>query len=708
MRQKQQAETMRQAQMKKLQMEEEQRRAEQRKRQEQDACSMIRAVCQKLRFVQADKFQQVQQELYDVMQRELNNCGMNMARIRQECDAMVEQTRKRIQDAQDAKAREEQRKVEMAEAHKLACQKAEELVGEFTAKVEAAEQAAKVLAEKAELFTAEDSEILDMTEDKIEEASANIEEAREQASQRSKDCQEYLNEHRSTMLVQDLPGQPPAEIKQTLNKIMERLTEATKKKDSVMLKIHLVKNKALKRTKAKKAMQLRAVKFKKYADKEKRISKKEMKDFAKKEHGFTLTDAAVSKILKALESPSGVAEKDFQRLRVQIGICRERAKDQARRQQREAREKELEGTKEELRTKVAELDGEADAIEPAVKKVEESMEELAKVDGDVRSSHMQQQCAEVAQQMKAAQDKIGAVRNKAAELREGTDMELKAFIVTECKAVDGKCQAFERRVREVAKMHSKSENDAKQKESVEVATCQKKAMAMLKHHQKIKDLTTQDMATSLCADEETVTKESFLAFFESCEKEDGAEAPLSEDLGKYFDLLDDESEGFLTKEHMLTLLRTLKKVVKETTITNAAEVSDESETIAKLEVGDVVELLTEPSEQGELLRAKCRSMKDGAEGWVTLKGNQGSVFLMDGGFVWRVQKETILTKGFDLSTMADADRKLSPGELVGLREWMRKDEGSGLMRMKCKTKSDGKVGWATAIGNTGTVFLTVH
>ena len=31
---------------------------------------------------------------------------------------------------------------------------------------------------------------------------------------------------------------------------------------------------------------------------------------------------------------------------------------------------------------------------------------------------------------------------------------------------------------------------------------------------------------------------------------------------------------------------------------------------------------------------------------------------------------------------------------------------SGLMRMKCKTKNDGKVGWVTAIGNTGTALGT--
>eukprot|EP00435_Cladocopium_sp_Y103_P073336 s497_g43.t1 len=82
----------------------------------------------------------------------------------------------------------------------------------------------------------------------------------------------------------------------------------------------------------------------------------------------------------------------------------------------------------------------------------------------------------------------------------------------------------------------------------------------------------------------------------------------------------------------------LREVIKETTITDGPDVSSAA-VVAKLEVGDVVELLGEPSEQGEMMRATCRSMRDGSEGWVTLKGNQGSTHLTDGGLLWRVQKD---------------------------------------------------------------------
>merc|ERR1711920_699227 len=55
----------------------------------------------------------------------------------------------------------------------------------------------------------------------------------------------------------------------------------------------------------------------------------------------------------------------------------------------------------------------------------------------------------------------------------------------------------------------------------------------------------------------------------------------------------------------------------------------------------------------------------------------------------------------------DTTRKLKVGEIVEVREWAKKEEKSGLMRMKCKCRSDGVTGWVTTVGNQGTVFLEV-
>jgi len=76
-------------------------------------------------------------------------------------------------------------------------------------------------------------------------------------------------------------------------------------------------------------------------------------------------------------------------------------------------------------------------------------------------------------------------------------------------------------------------------------------------------------------------------------------------------------------------------------------------------------------------------------------------------------KDTIMTPSFSLSgdgatkKLKDTTRKLKEGELVEVREWPRKEEESGLMRMQVRAKSDGQIGWATMLGNQGTLFLEV-
>eukprot|EP00439_Symbiodinium_sp_Y106_P039842 s3586_g4.t2 len=394
MRQQQQAEAMRKAAAQKMQMEEEQRRVAEQKRKEQEACSSIRAVCQKMRMVQEESFPQLQQELYDVMQKELNNCGVQMAKIREECDQIVDQARRRLQEAAEVKAFQEKKKAEMLEAHKAACAKAEQLVADFTAKVEAAEEAAKALVEKSEPFTSDDSVMNLGSEDKILEEASKIDEARDEAAARTAECQEYLKENRSAMTIQDMPGQPPAEVKQVLAKIMDRLTEAAKKKDGVMVKIMVVKSKAMRRSKAKKTLEDRKAKFTKYA-KDGVLDKKQVTAYCKKDFNLALKEDAVARIFKALQVTKGVAAADFQRLRVQIGIIRESIKDQARLKVRLEREKELEASKEEVREKIEELSGKADEMEAPVKQVEDAILELSKVDKDsTRASQMHEKCAE--------------------------------------------------------------------------------------------------------------------------------------------------------------------------------------------------------------------------------------------------------------------------------------------------------------------------
>jgi len=179
------------------------------------------------------------------------------------------------------------------------------------------------------------------------------------------------------------------------------------------------------------------------------------------------------------------------------------------------------------------------------------------------------------------------------------------------------------------------------------------------------------------------------------------------DASRLFNYLDEEEVGHLTKEQFLSLIRRYMKVVKMSVMTE--ENSTKSKPLRRLEEGEVVEVIAGPeAAEEDIPRVKVKAISDGVEGWVTPVGNRGTVFLEDGGNMFKVVKEAIMTIGFAIDGGDNSkDKKLKVGEILEAREWAKKEEKSGLMRMKVRVKSDGQTGYVTTTGNTGIVFVEV-
>lgn len=169
----------------------------------------------------------------------------------------------------------------------------------------------------------------------------------------------------------------------------------------------------------------------------------------------------------------------------------------------------------------------------------------------------------------------------------------------------------------------------------------------------------------------------------------------------------------VSQEQFIRITRVTMKVVKETIMT--CGISIKAAALRRLDLNEVVEVLDGPLKEDsvEVRRIRGRVMKDGLEGWITVSGNQGTAFLKEGGDRFKVVKETILTDSFELDGDKDAtkrliaERKLKEDEVVELHSWPKKEETSGLTRMKARARSDGSTGWVTMIGNAGTPFLEV-
>jgi len=127
---------------------------------------------------------------------------------------------------------------------------------------------------------------------------------------------------------------------------------------------------------------------------------------------------------------------------------------------------------------------------------------------------------------------------------------------------------------------------------------------------------------------------------------------------------------------------------------------------------EVVRIIEGPTKDTEnnLDRVHVKALTDGLTGWVTVEGNQGTAFLVEGGGLFKVVQETILTPEFDVGAatkaVKDTTRKLKKDEIAEVREWPKEDSASGLTRMKLRVLGGGgEVGWATTVSNQGTVFI---
>jgi len=164
----------------------------------------------------------------------------------------------------------------------------------------------------------------------------------------------------------------------------------------------------------------------------------------------------------------------------------------------------------------------------------------------------------------------------------------------------------------------------------------------------------------------------------------------------------DAYQSGLTKLGLQGIMQEYYRVVKEIAITTAFNVKD-SKTLRKLEVGELVQILESGKEDIGLPRLRCRALTDLKEGWVTEKGNQGTLFLEKVAKPYfYCQDEIILSKAFE-SHSAEL-RKMQPGEVLEVFEGPRKEPPVEVMRARGKAQKDGKMGWVTFKDAGGELF----
>jgi len=121
----------------------------------------------------------------------------------------------------------------------------------------------------------------------------------------------------------------------------------------------------------------------------------------------------------------------------------------------------------------------------------------------------------------------------------------------------------------------------------------------------------------------------------------------------------------------------------------------EGKALRKLSVGEALEIVEGPQEDSvrSLTRVKARSKTDGKEGWVTVRGNQGTCYAEETDKHYICIRETSLQKSF--CTDSPPLRTLEKGEVIEVNEGPKTETKEGNKRVKVRKLPDGTEGWFT-------------
>merc|ERR1712216_980978 len=122
--------------------------------------------------------------------------------------------------------------------------------------------------------------------------------------------------------------------------------------------------------------------------------------------------------------------------------------------------------------------------------------------------------------------------------------------------------------------------------------------------------------------------------------------------------------------------------------------------VKKVVVGETLQVVGDregsKDDKRDLSRLKFRSLRDGKEGWVTLKGNQGTVYMELSKSHYVVNRPVALHVG--ASAGSETVRQLEKGEAVEALEAPNEEKPATKMGLLARAVSDGTSGWVVFSG----------
>eukprot|EP00927_Polykrikos_kofoidii_P031034 TRINITY_DN26704_c0_g1_i3.p1 TRINITY_DN26704_c0_g1~~TRINITY_DN26704_c0_g1_i3.p1 ORF type:complete len:816 (+),score=244.37 TRINITY_DN26704_c0_g1_i3:303-2750(+) len=684
-------------------------------REEARAMAVVRGVIQKMRKATPENFEDLVKELLDVIRDELDNCGAQMEAIKEESDLA-------LREAEECLLSQEEKD-----------RKREESFKELMNFVEITEEAAKSFEHHTGIFSGDG----DLTREEVKSAISTAETSCARAEENMEAFTAYVAKNGA--MLKRLAPPPPAggaeeeggkAAQPTIQEMTKKMAELKRKVDFVSKKANKAAMRACYKAELRSRSAMAKDTFAKYdTNKDGALSRSELLNYAKGEYGLHIPSEDADSILRLLAKDSeerGVPMEAFESLRISVGIIRENARDKRRRVDRLMRERAVEDQKiAEEKERVAREKAAAEKKASMVARVEATIKTVAEADASTRK--LETVCKHLpGKSKKMPAVELDAEVKDAEAMIEATQASLsQAWVMTEALLADnsgaedsvnseaaglnGEIKNVGGRLSMLVEVVEKVREDATRKLVEEMNTLYVAAVKMIRFHRRSQGYTQEELFKDIDSKNDgEIDEDEFANFLTRCDKEDGMKKSVpKEDANRMFAVVKKECSGKVTPEAFLGVSRVFMLVTKDTLLTNGKSIK-ESSTIRRIELGEVAEVISGPTidESADVPRVRVLLLGDSKEGWVTPVGNIGTLFLEERDIVMKVVKETAVTRSFDEVVPTDSTSPtLRKGEIVEVREWMRKHEGSGATRVKVWANKDGRSGWATVEDREGVVFL---
>jgi len=664
-----------------------------------------------IRSATPENFDELRRQVEETLNQELPKCGSLADGIREDALQQIEAARAHVQAVKEQREKDEARRQEEERLRKEQLDASRRMLGELSGLVEKAEVCDGRLREA--LTPVFDGVV--MGDEEAKRVEREVAAAAGDARTACNACVDFVLTNRSTLestspLMQSAPTEDLrkliAEAKEDLVKLQQRTKGCLSRAMVGVLSAKAATDKAVKKARAFRRFEKRGALFRKYdADNDGALNGKEVTQYAKVEFGFSVSSDGLARIMSQVAHGSGgVPEAQFQALKLAVGIAREEEAAKERKRQAEAKRKLLEDKKAAITADAGKALDAMDDVDGELKKAEEEAKTLGAKELEGKSStDIAKLIAHVKELVDSAGKELAAVRQQITDLSTDIDPELATFVKLEARKLEVKVEHFAPRMTQASLAVEAANELFKKQERAELEELRDKVTKLLRARMAEKHLSQDELLLSMDKDGDgAVNTGDFAHFLQEC----GGTGAESVKLEHLFSSLDVDEKGIIPKESLLRFVRTYYRVVQETVVSTERAIK-ESKTMRRLQADEVVEVLEGPlkDESVDISRIKGCAMADRATGWITVTGNAGSVFLQECTPIYKVAKETRLTASAEATS--DSLRLLREGERLEVLEWDRKDESSGVSRLRVKAKSDGTTGWVTKANSEGVPFLSL-